>query len=89
MANRRRNILPLIATFIGLALFGAFIGWAFYASESLGGGWESLKPIMPIVVVGLLVVGGLTGVLMWLAFYSSRQGYDEPFEFDDDIKPRP
>jgi H+/Cl- antiporter ClcA len=83
----KRNSLPWIAAFIGLALFGAFIGWAFYASESLGGGWESLRPVLPAVILGLIAVGGLTGVLMWLAFYSSRNGYDEPFEFDDDNKP--
>jgi H+/Cl- antiporter ClcA len=75
---------PLIATFIGLALFGAFIGWAFYASSQLAGGWESLRPILPMVVFGLVLVGGLTGALMWLAFYSSREGYDEPFDFDDE-----
>ena len=79
-----RRILPWAATFVGLALFGAFIGWAFYASASLGGGWESLRPILPMVIIGLILVGGLTGVLMWLAFYSSRSGYDDPFEFDDD-----
>jgi len=87
MDQPRRSSLPWIAAFIGLALFGAFIGWAFYASESLGGGWESLRPILPAVIFGLIAVGGLTGVLMWLAFYSSRNGYDEPFEFDDDAKP--
>ena len=74
----------MIATFAGLALFGAFIGWAFYASSSLGGGWESLRPILPMVIFGLVLVGGLTGALMWLAFYSSRHGYDEPFEWDDE-----
>jgi hypothetical protein len=84
MADRRRNLLPLLATFVGLALFGVFIGWAFYRSEALGGGWESLRPILPAVIIGVVVVGALTGVLMYLAFYSSRKGYDEPFEFDDE-----
>jgi hypothetical protein len=87
MDQRKHTIVPWIAAFVGLALFGAFIGWAFYASEALGGGWESLRPILPFVIFGMLLVGGLTGVLMWLAFYSSRHGYDEPFEFDDDGNP--
>ena len=86
MDRPSRTVLALAVTFVGLALFGAFIGWAFYASEGLGGGWESLRPILPMVVIGLIVVGGLTGVLMWLAFYSSRHGYDEPFDLDDDPK---
>ena len=82
--DKRRNVWPLAATFVGLALFGAFIGWAFYASSSLGGGWESLRPILPMVIFGLVLVGGLTGALMWLAFYSSRAGSDEPYEWDDE-----
>jgi len=64
-------------------LFAAFTGWAFYTSEGLSGGWESLGAILPMVIAGLVVVGGLTGVLMWLAFYSSRHGYDEPFDVED------
>ncbi len=82
--RRKYSIIPWVAAFIGLALFGVFIGWAFYASESMGGGWESLRPVLPFVIVGLVAVGGLTGGLMWLAFYSSRHGYAEPFDFDDD-----
>ena len=79
----RNNVLLLVATFLGLAVFGAFVGWAFYASRDLGGGWEDLGPILPVVIGALIVVGGLTGVLMWLAFYSSRHGYDDPSERDD------
>lgn len=83
MASRsNRNLL--IATAVGLALFGAFIVWAFFASAGVGGGWDELKPILPMVIAGLIVVGGLTGVLMWLAFYSSRHGFDEPFDWEDD-----
>ena len=84
MADRRNNPGLLIAAFVALALFGAVIGWAFYASSQLSGGWESLRPILPMVIFGLVLVGGLTGALMWLAFYSSKAGYDEPFDFDDE-----
>jgi len=83
MARPSSNAVLLIVTAVGLALFAAFVVWALYASESLGGGWESLRPILPMVILGLVVVGGLTGVLMWLAFYSSRHGYDEPYTFED------
>ncbi|HYG26861.1 MAG TPA: hypothetical protein VD906_08135 [Caulobacteraceae bacterium] len=84
MPGRPRNLLLLLLTFLGLALFAAFVGWAFLAAEDLGGGWSGLRPILPMVIAGLLVVGGLTGGLMWLAFYSSRHGYDEPFDWDDE-----
>lgn len=84
MADRRDKPGLLIATFVVLAVFGAVIGWAFYASSQMEGGWESLRPILPMVIFGLVMVGGLTGALMWLAFYSSKSGYDEPFEFDDE-----
>ena len=83
MAHRRSSPGVLIASFVALAMFGAVIGWAFYASSQLEGGWESLRPILPIVIFGLVLVGGLTGALMWLAFYSSRSGYDEPQDFDE------
>lgn len=86
MADRRFSPGALIATFVALALFGAVIGWAFYATSQLDGGWESLRPVLPFVVLGLILVGGLTGALMWLAFYSSRAGYDEPQDFDDDLR---
>ena len=82
--DKRHRTWPLIATFAGLAVFGGVIGWAFYASSKLEGGWESLRPILPMVIFGLVLVGGLTGALMWLAFYSSKAGYDEPFEFDEE-----
>lgn len=83
MPKKPRHLVLLIATVVGLSLFAGFIGWAFYAAEALGGGWEGLAPILPVVIGGLVVVGGLTGVLMWLAFYSSRHGFDEPFEWED------
>jgi hypothetical protein len=35
-----------------------------------------------MIVAGVLGTGLLTGVLMWLAFYSSRKGYDESPKFE-------
>jgi hypothetical protein len=43
------------------------------------GGSASLAAI---IVLGVLGVGGLTGVLMWLAFYSDNKGYDDPPVFE-------
>ena len=60
----------------GLAVL-LFAGWAIY-SGSKAGGWGGLVAIWPIVLVGVLAVGALTGALMWLAFYSADHGYDDP-----------
>jgi hypothetical protein len=59
----------------------AAVAWAFHAAWDLGGhsdktsgmtihGWIALS----IAFVGTAVVGG---GLMWLAFYSSRRGFDD------------
>ena len=48
----------------------------------MAGGWASLKPVWPYIAGGMAVVGALAGGLMWLAFYSSRRGYDEPYDVD-------
>ncbi len=77
-----KRAAPWIITGLGLAVMAALMGWALYASETLSGGWEELRPVAPIIVVGVLVVGGLTGGLIWLAFYSDRHGYDKPFDPD-------
>jgi len=78
----RRHALVLGLTFLGLAVFAVFAGWAFFEGSRLGGGWRSLGPIWPYVAGGVLVVGALAGVLMWLAFYSANHGYDEPYDPD-------
>jgi hypothetical protein len=81
----------IAAILIGLgvaAVFG-FFGWAFYAAAGvsdapwLGGGATRI-----LIVAGVVVTGLLTGVLMWLAFYSSKKGYDEPVHFDGHDEPR-
>jgi cation transporter-like permease len=77
---RRRLIVALTA--IGLLAVFGFFAWAFYSTR--GTAWTGgSKAIAVTLVVGAVAVGGLTGVLMWLAFYSSRKGYDEPPTFDE------
>ena len=73
----RKNAVLLTLTLLGLVVFAGFAGWAFYATSKLDGGWASLAPVWPFVAGGLLMVGALTGVLMWLAFYSANHGYDD------------
>jgi hypothetical protein len=79
----RRHALLLGLTFVGLGGFAVFAGWAFFAMSKVGGGWRSLGPIWPYVLGGAAMVGVLAGVLMWLAFYSAKHGYDEPINRDD------
>jgi hypothetical protein len=68
--------------FIALAAFAVLAGWAFFEGSKLGDGWRSLGPIWPYVVGGVIVVGGLAGFLMWLAFYSAKHGYDDRIDPD-------
>jgi cation transporter-like permease len=70
----------ILLALIALAFLAGFGGWIFYAGGHIAGDWSGLNPIMLYVIGGLVVVGLLTGVLMWLAFYSSRKGYDEPYD---------
>jgi len=78
----RRHALLLGLTFLGLGGFAVFAGWAFFAMSKVGGGWRSLGPIWPYVAGGAVMVAVVAGVLMWLAFYSARHGYDEPHQTD-------
>lgn len=73
--SRRRWVAAAIA----LALAGVFGGlaWAVRLAWGLGGdsriglhGWLA----MAVAVAGVSVVGG---GLMWLAFYSARNGWDD------------
>jgi cation transporter-like permease len=72
----------VILAALGLMAVFAFFGWALYISG--GFAWTGgSKAIVIALVAGAVGVGALTGVLMWLAFYSSRKGYDDPPSFDE------
>ncbi|RAK57588.1 hypothetical protein [Phenylobacterium deserti] len=78
-----RHLLILGLTFSGLAGCALFSGWAFFATtERSEVGARSLGPIWPYLLGGLALAAVLAGVLMWLAFYSARHGYDERVEPD-------
>jgi len=78
----RKHVIVLGLTFLGLAMFAVFAGWAFFEGSHFGGGWRSLGPIWPYVVGACVVVAALAGVLMWLAFYSANHGYDDRIDQD-------
>ncbi len=78
-----KPVLVVGLTFAGLALFALLCGWMVFQASRVGDGWGGLGPILPYVIGGLLGVGVLTGVLIWLAFYSARHGYDYRFGPDE------
>jgi hypothetical protein len=65
----------------GVVVLAGGLGWALYATGALDFSTGSAA-IVAVTAAGVLFVGGLTGVLMWLAFYSSSGGYDETPRFD-------
>jgi cation transporter-like permease len=81
---RRWWIVSLaVAALVAVVGFGA---WAILATQSIGSWTGGSWVILAMIVAAAVFTGGLTGVLMWLAFYSDRKGYDEPFrpgEADD------
>jgi hypothetical protein len=81
----RKHAALIAIIVLSVAGFAAFIVWAFVAAGRMGGGWESLRPVWPYVAGGAVAVGLLAGGLMWLAFFSSRHGYDDRVEdpFDE------
>ena len=72
----------VILIVLGLALVFGFMAWAVMdvgGPEALLGRTADVNLMIGFGVVG---VAALAGVLLRLAFYSSRKGYDEPVRFD-------
>ena len=75
------RLVGIALTVLGLAVVFGFMGEALWDIGGLGGltgGHPELGVAIAIAVVGS---GVLAAVLMRLAFYSSRKGYDETVEF--------
>lgn len=70
----KSGTLILTLTLVGMLLFSI---WGFFAAWKIGGD----APISVHGYIALGLAGGVTlllgGGLMWLAFYSSRKGYDD------------
>jgi len=71
-----------VAMAAGLAILLGFMGWAFWTTGSMRLPGASSTTSLVMIAAGVLGTGALAGVLMWLAFYSSRKGYDESPRFD-------
>ena len=74
VARAERRGWILLAAVCAVILGG--LGWALYVTDALAFATGSRATTL-IIVAGVLVTGLLTGVLMWLAFYSARRGFDE------------
>ena len=68
--------------FLGLAALLGFMGWAVYSMRDAGGWTGGSTALAVLIIGGVVLTGGLTALLMALAFYSSRKGYDDPPVFD-------
>ncbi|MBS0295270.1 MAG: hypothetical protein JSR45_03100 [Proteobacteria bacterium] len=82
----RRNGLGLVLLLVILLGFLAFVVWGFLKLWKMGGdtqmsihGWIALG-------IAFVVTGLLGGGLMWLAFYSSRKGWDDQVGTDEDAE---
>jgi len=74
---RKRRAVVLSLTFLGLAAFGTYAAWAFYAAAEVGYGWTGLRSAWPYLFAGALTVGVVIAAFVWLAFFSERRGYDD------------
>ena len=82
------RIWTIVALIIaGFAAFLAFLVWAVLGTQGMGSWTGGSKALLAAIIGGAVFTGGLTGILMWLAFYSDRKGYDEPFRLDE-IRPK-
>ncbi|HEY5071809.1 MAG TPA: hypothetical protein VII63_07225 [Caulobacteraceae bacterium] len=76
--------MKIVGGILALAVVVVVVGglaWALYATGALNFRAGSTAIVL-IIVGGVLSTGGLAGVFMWLAFYSSRHGYDDSPRFD-------
>jgi hypothetical protein len=77
--NRVGGGLAIVAL-LGMAAALAWALWATGALDFSGGSATSVA----IIAGGVLLTGALAGAFMWLAFYSSRKGYDDAPKIERD-----
>jgi hypothetical protein len=75
--KRPRLHAGVVFLVIGLLAFLAYVVWAARASWGLASGSQMSANGWIALALAFVVTGVLGGGLMWLAFYSSRKGYDD------------
>lgn len=69
----RLGAIVVLAILLALV---AGLAWALWDTGALDIGVRSTGAIA-IIAGGVSATGGLAGVLIWLAFYSARRGFDD------------
>ena len=67
---------------VGLTAIFGFMGWSLLRMGGLQGITGGSTSLTIMVALGVLGTALLAGVLMRLAFWSSRKGYDETVRFE-------
>ena len=82
MARVLRGNLTWLVIGLALAVVFGFFGWAVFATRGFGSLTGGSRALAWLIGVGVVGTGALAGVLMWLAFYSDRKGFDDPPTYD-------
>jgi high-affinity Fe2+/Pb2+ permease len=83
MALQLRRSLPWLAVGVAIAAVFGFLVWTLFATRGFGSMTGGSRALAVLITAGVVGTGALAAVLMWLAFYSDRKGYDDPPTFDD------
>jgi cation transporter-like permease len=83
MALQIRRSLPWLVIGLAVVVLGGFFGWALFATRGFGSMTGGSRALAVLITLGVVGTGALAGVLMWLAFYSDRKGYDDPPTFEE------
>jgi len=78
----RRSVAWLVTGAAIAAVFG-FLVWGLFSIRGFGSMTGGSRALAALIAAGVLGTGALAGVLMWLAFYSDREGYDDPPTFEE------
>lgn len=73
---------------LGLAALFGWLGWALWVSDPLGELARGSPFAQTVLIAGVVVSALLGGVLMWIAFRSSRRGFDDRATWYGDDDPR-
>jgi hypothetical protein len=74
---RKRTAIGAALAFAGLAAAAVYVGWAMHVAARTELGWKGLGSAWPFLLAGVLTVGCVLGVFVWLARVSERRGYDD------------
>lgn len=72
----------ILLLLLGLAVVFGFMGWALWKMGGLEGITGGSMTLALVIGGGVLATAALAGGLMWLAFWSSKKGFDETVEFE-------